>query len=140
MHNNFHQHGTTGGLGEVWGGAQAKDSSLFTSCLFGAAFCSIRVKVHVLSGNDAVGKVGTKHAALTCNPLSLTNLAETDPLTTVDISVVERYLVKVRDGACSNNTAGIFDKLRHDCYLNGKELMYHQPRRLSMVTLGGASV
>ena len=79
MHNNFHQHGTTGGVGEVWGGTQAKDSSPFTPCLFGAAFCSILVKVHVLSGNDAVGKVGTKHAALTCNPFSLTNLAETDP-------------------------------------------------------------
>ena len=34
---------------------------------FGAAFCSILVKVHVLSDNDAVSKVGTTHAALTCN-------------------------------------------------------------------------
>ena len=84
----------------------------------GVAFCSILVKVHVLSGNDAVSKVGTKHAALTCNPFSLTNFAETDSLTTVDISVVERYLVKVWDGDCSNNTADTFDKLRHDCYFN----------------------
>ena len=44
----------------------------------GVAFCSILVKFHVLSGNDSVSKVGTKHAALTCNPLSLTNFAETD--------------------------------------------------------------
>ena len=58
---------------------------------FGAAFCSILVKVHVLSGDDAVSNVGTKHAALACNPLSLTNFAETDSLTKVDISVVERY-------------------------------------------------
>ena len=140
MHNNFHQHRTTGGVSEVWWGAQAKDSSLFTPCFFGAAFCSILVKVHVLSGNDDVSKVGTKHAALTCNPFSLTNFDETDSLTKVDMSVVERYLVKVWDGACSNNTADIFDKLRHDCYLNEKELIYHQPRRLSVVTLGGASV
>ena len=86
----------------------------------GVAFCSILVKVHVLFGNDAVSKVGTKHAALTCNPFYLTNFAETDSLTTVDISVVERYLVKVWDRTCSNNTADIFDKLRHDCYFNGK--------------------
>ena len=30
MHNNFHQHGTTGGVDGVWRGAQAKDSSPFT--------------------------------------------------------------------------------------------------------------
>ena len=89
---------------------------------FGASFCSILVKVHVLSGNDAVSKVGIKHAALTCNPFSLTNLAGTESLTTVDIIVVERYLVKAWDRACSFNTADIFDKLRHDCYLNGKAL------------------
>ena len=77
--------------------------SLYAS--FGAAFCSILVKVHVLSGNAAVSKVGTKHAALTCNPFSLTNFANS--LTTVDISVVERCVVKVWDGACSNNTADI---------------------------------
>ena len=48
--------------------------------------------------------------------------AGTESLTTVGISVVERYIVKVWDGACSNNTADIFHKLRHDCYLNGKAL------------------
>ena len=37
-----------------------------------------------------------------------TNFAETESLTTVGISVVERYLEKVWDGACSNNTADIF--------------------------------
>ena len=78
--------------------------------------------MHALSGNDVVSKVGTEHAALTCNPFYLTNFAETDSLTTVDISVVERYLVKVWDGVCSNNTADIFDKLRHDCYFSGKAL------------------
>ena len=89
---------------------------------FGAAFCSILVEIHVLSGNDAVSKAGTKHAALTCNLLPLTNFAETDSLTTVDISVVERYLVKVLAGALLNITADTFDKFRHDSYLNGKAL------------------
>ena len=98
MHNNFHQHGTTGGVGGVWRGAQAKDSSHSLHARFGAAFCSILVKVHVLSSNNDVSKVGTKHAELTCNPFSFTNFAETDLLTTVDISIAERYLVKVGDG------------------------------------------
>ena len=69
------------------------------------------VKVHVLSGDDPVSKVVTKHAVLTCNLFSLTNFAETDSLTTVDISVVERYLVKVSAGARSNTNADTFDKL-----------------------------
>ena len=59
MHNNFHQHGTTGGVGGVWRGAQAKDSSHSLHARFGAAFCSILVKVHVLYSNNAVSKVGT---------------------------------------------------------------------------------
>ena len=135
MLNNSHQHGTRVGVGGVWRGAQAKDYSPFTPCQVRG---SILVKVHVFSGNDAVSKVGTKHAALTCNPFSLTNFAKTNSLTTVDINVVERYIVKVLDGACSNNTADIFDKLRHDCYLNGKALTDLPPT--SLVTLGSASV
>ena len=109
-------------LDEVWvefgGEHKPKITCHSLHARFGAAFCSILVKVHVLSDNDAVSKVATKHAALTCNPFSLTNFAGTDSLSTVAISVVERYIVKVCDGACSNDTADIFDKLRHDCYLN----------------------
>ena len=81
-------------LEEVWvefgGEHRPKITRHSLRASFGEAFCSILVKVHVLSGNDAVSKVGTKYAALTCNPFSLTNFAETDSLTTVDISVVER--------------------------------------------------
>ena len=102
-------------LAEFGGELKIPIHSLHTR--FGAAFCSILVKVHVLSGNDAVSKVGTKHAALTCNPLSLTNFAETDSLTTVDISVVDIVVVNR-----SNTTADTFDKFRHHSYSNGKAL------------------
>ena len=44
-------------------GTQAKDSSPYTPC---QARNIILVKAHVLSGNDAVSKPGTKHDALTC--------------------------------------------------------------------------
>ena len=90
------------------------------------------MKVHVLSDNDAVSKAGTKHAALTCNPFSLTNFAETDSLNLVDISVVERYLVKVLAGARLNTTADTFDKFRHDSYFNGKALTDLPPTSLAI--------
>ena len=64
IHDNFHQQGTARGVGGVWHrGTQAKYSSLYTPSQVRG---SILVKAHVLSGNDAVSKVGTKHAALTC--------------------------------------------------------------------------
>ena len=64
IHDNFHQHWTTGGVGGVWHrGTQAKDSSPYTPC---QARGSILVKAHVLSGNDAVSEAGTAPAAPTC--------------------------------------------------------------------------
>ena len=93
---------------------------------FGAAFCKILVKIHVLSGNDAVSKVDTKHAEFTCNPFCITNFAETDSLSTVDI--VERYMMKVWAGARSNTTADTFEKFRHDCYSNEKALTDLEPQ------------
>ena len=126
-------------LEEVWvefgGEHKPKITRHSLHARFGTAFWW---KFMFFSGNDDVSKVGTKHAVLTCDPLSLTTFAETDSLTTVDISAVERYIVKVWDGACANNIADIFDKLRHDCYLNGKVLTDLPPT--SSVTLGGASV
>ena len=44
----------------------------------GDALCRVIIKAHILTGNDEVSKIGTKHAALSCNPLMLTNFAETD--------------------------------------------------------------
>jgi hypothetical protein len=85
----------------------------------GTDTCSILFKAH---DDDAVSKVGTKHAALACHSMCLTNFAETNLLTEADISVVEQYLVRLWAGARSHTTVGTFDKLRHDCYLRGKSL------------------
>ena len=76
-----------------------------------------------------ISKKGTKHAAFTCNPLSFTNFAETDSLTTVDISVVERYPMKVLAGVRSNTTVDTFVKFRYDSYLNRKALFVGHIRR-----------
>ena len=90
--------------------------------ILGAPLCRNLIKVHILSGDDCVSKVGTKHAALVCNPLVLVNFAETDSLTAADMSIVEDFLVKVWSGSRSKPTADTFDKLRHDHYLKGKPL------------------
>lgn len=88
----------------------------------GKDICNVLIKAHVLSGDDAVSKVGTKHAALVCNPMSLTNFAETNTLTDDDIRVVEKYLVKLWAGARTTTTIDTFNRLRYDCYMKGKSL------------------
>ena len=62
---NFINMGLQEVLVEFGGGYKRKIPLHTPHTRFGAAFCSILVKVHVLSGNDAVSKVGRKHAALT---------------------------------------------------------------------------
>jgi hypothetical protein len=115
------------GLKELWveygtGERRRKIPMHALHARLGADFCNIVIKTHVLSGDDAVSKVGTKHAALVCHPLSLINFAETDSLAEADMNVAEQYLVKLWAGACSSTTVNTFDKLRHDCYLTGKSL------------------
>ena len=64
IHDNFHQHGTPEGVSGVWHReTQAKNSSPYTPCQVRG---SILVKAHAHSGNNAVGKVGINHAAITC--------------------------------------------------------------------------
>ena len=75
----------------------------------GKHFCNILLKTHVLSGNDVVSKIGTKYAAITCDPLSLNTFAENDSLTETDISVNEHYLVKLWTGLLSSSTVKTFD-------------------------------
>ncbi|MES9884561.1 MAG: hypothetical protein ABW185_27265 [Sedimenticola sp.] len=117
----------TKGLKELWieygTGEHRRKIPLHTLHVrLGADTCSILIKAHVLSGDDAVSKVGTKHAALVCQPMSLTNFAETNSLAEADIRVVEQYLVRLWAGARSSTTVDTFDKLRYDCYLKGKSL------------------
>ena len=45
----------------------------------GNDLCRVLVKVHVLPGDDALSRIGTKHAAFTCEPSKYLHLfAETN--------------------------------------------------------------
>ena len=64
------------------------------------AMCRILVKAHVITGDDALGKIGTKHSALVAKPQNfLFNFPELPYITNTDMSSVEKYLVHVRSGA-----------------------------------------
>ena len=52
----------------------------------GPVLSKIIMKSYVITGNDYLSKIGTKHAALSCNPeLFLLNLGDTEMLTEQDI-------------------------------------------------------
>ena len=110
------------GLQEMWVefGTGEHRRKIPLHCLHAKLGEHFLLKAHVLSGNDVVSKIGTKYAAITCNPLSLSTFAENDSLTETDISVIEHYLVKLWTGVRSSTTVKTFDESRHNFYLNGK--------------------
>ena len=51
------------------------------------AMCRILVKAHVITGDDALGKIGTKHSALVAKPQNfLCNFPELPYITNTDMS------------------------------------------------------
>lgn len=67
-----------------------------------------------------MSKVGSKHAAMTCDPVKyLSNFGEENTLTEQDISCAEKYLVRVWAGVRSKTTAETFDELRIENYNGG---------------------
>ena len=70
-----------------------------------------------------MSKVGTKHAAVECDPVQyLTNFAENDNLSESDIQLGEHYLVRVYAGVRSTTTCMTFDALRLENYVGGASL------------------
>ena len=62
----------------------------------GEPLCRVKVKAHVLTGDDVTSKIGTKLAAMQCNPtVCLTEFAERAELPETEISQVEKYLVQI---------------------------------------------
>ena len=79
----------------------------------GPSLCQVLVKVHVLTGDDAVSKIGTKHAAITCEPEKyLADFGESGDLTEETVRKVEEYLVRVWTGAGRKTYCQSFDELR----------------------------
>ena len=66
----------------------------------GRTLCLSFLKAHVLTGDDYMSRIGTKHAALASNPSQLlANFAETDVLSDEDLHMAERFLVRAWAGA-----------------------------------------
>lgn len=71
------------------------------------------IKAHILTGDDCMSKVETKHAAVACDPIQyLTNFGETEQ----DEALAEKYLVRVWAGDRSTTTTETFDQLRLENY------------------------
>ena len=83
----------------------------------GAPLAKAVVNVHILTGDDCISKLGTKHAALASDPVRyLTNFGETDTLSEQNESLAEKYLVRVWAGVRSTTTAERFDQLKIENY------------------------
>ena len=89
----------------------------------GEAFTKVILKAHVLTGDDSMSKIGTKHASL-CNgePMEqLSRFASEDILSEGTMKLAEEYLVRVWSGVRKTN-AKTFDQLRYEyysCYSQG---------------------
>ena len=83
----------------------------------GDKLCHVLIKAHITTGDDAMSKVGTKHAALVCRPERfLSSFGESPVLSEADLHQAEQYLVHVWAGARSKPTATTFDQLRLDIH------------------------
>ena len=91
--------------------------------VYGPVKLRAMLKAYIITGNDYLSKVGSKHVAVSCNPeLFLSNFAEADVLTEAEIALAEHYSVKVWAGVRSTSTATTFDQLRLEQYVNGASL------------------
>lgn len=89
--------------------------------VLGSSLAKTVIKAHILTGDDCMSKVGSKHAAMSCDPVQyLTNFGETDIMLEQDAALAEKYLVHVWAGARSTTTCDTFDQLRLENYISGK--------------------
>jgi hypothetical protein len=78
------------------------------------------IKAHILTGDDCMSKIGTKHAAIVSDPVQyLMNFGEENSLSDQDAALAEKYLVRVWAGARSKTNAETFDQLRIESYTSG---------------------
>ena len=81
----------------------------------------VTIKAHVLTGDDALSKMGSKQAALTLDPIKyLSGFAEDDELSHAEIWLVEEYLVKVYIGANRETSCRSFSQLRLEEHTSSK--------------------
>ena len=80
------------------------------------------LKAQILSGDDMLCKIGTKHAALGTDPVKyLSGFAESEEICQAEMWLAEEYLVKVWAGARTKVIFHSFDLQRLAEYTNSKE-------------------
>ena len=85
----------------------------------GEPLCHVTGKAHLLTGDDVTSNIGTKLAAMKCNPTGyLTEFAERAELPETEFAQVEEYHVQVWAGARSKASAKTFDQLRLEVHTN----------------------
>ena len=81
----------------------------------------VLVKVHILTGDDIMSKIGTKHAAYIMDPIKyLKSIGETPFPSPAEMAKAEEFLVRVYAGARATPVARTFDGLRLEKYASGK--------------------
>ena len=105
---------------EIWqlyGTGEALHASFASSSFCTWSTSETVIKVHILTGDDYLSKMGTKHAVMTSDPEQyLTNFGEADTLSEQGTALAEKHLVRVWAGARSTTTAEMFDDLTVESY------------------------
>ena len=85
---------------------------LCTVSNLGAPLAKTVIKAHILTGDDCMSKVGTKHAAMASDPVQyLTNFGEADTLSDQDTALAEKYLVHVWAGVRGSSNNGDAERI-----------------------------
>ena len=78
----------------------------------GVPFSETVLKAHILTGNDSMNKMGTKHTAIFIKSVfNLLQFAEKETLSAPKEALVEEYLMQVWAGSRSVTKANTFDEL-----------------------------
>lgn len=73
---------------------------------------------YLLTRDDCMSKMGTKHVSMARDPVKyLNNFGETDTLLEQDTELAKKCLVRVWAGARSTTTCEMFDQFRAESYL-----------------------
>ena len=108
------------GLQEMWQqyGTREKRRMGQAVSQLGPSLAKTVIKTHILTGDDCMSKVGSKHAAMACDPVNyMTNFRETDKLLEQYSKLAYKYLIRVWAGARSTTTCETFDQFRAESYL-----------------------
>ena len=87
----------------------------------GDAMSHVEIKVQVLTGDDYLSKIGTKHAAITSDPIKyLSCFAQSEEISDAEVWQAEEFLVKVWVSARRNTSSRTFSQLRLEEYTSAK--------------------